>query len=320
MPKTATPSIFLSDNTDYVIHLITIEYPHFKVKRTSNIIVKNNLNLYSRNKTLLCPFKLSKIFNKKNFLKKKGSCSLIVDMPKNYFLYNERIAYNIHLDCRTLEIPVNKISVTFCRAIRKNKQFNHLETRIARTYELFCKEYNFNKVQKLFNVIDYVLFSECSAKNITCISPTNIYTKLDNHGLNKSIGINNLILFPCCSVGLINIDYYLQVKIHFDAMLTNDEAVYIPIYFSDSLDNIMPNPNNNNNMNNNNVKKNESPFNNNSQSNMSSDNLNVKNINSINDPDDINSVSSKGDNESQPGKDMNIDGKKSCILDKNNDE
>ena len=319
LPKTVTPSIFLANGTDYVMHFITVEYPHFKTKRTNIIIVKNDLNFNSRNGNLFCPAKFSRIYNKKNFLKKKGSCQLTLDMPKNYFLYNEKIVYNIHLDCRTLEIPVNKISVTFCRNLRKNKEFNHLDTRIERTYELFYKEYNFNKVQKLFNVIDYMHFSDISVQNITCISPTDTYIKLDNHGLNEANGRNTLSLYPSCSLGLIKIDYYLQIKIHFDAMLTNNEVVYIPIYFSDSLDNIIPKPiitNVNNNIN----KKNEVPISNNSQSNVCNNNTNMNNIKSINDPDDINSVSANEDNEYQPGKDMNIDGKKNNLDDKTNDD
>ena len=319
LPKTATPSIFLNNGTDYVMHFISVEYPHFKVKRTNIIIVKNDLNFYSRNRNLLSPLKLSRIFNKKNFLKKKGSCQLIVDMPKNYFLYNEKIVYNIHLDCRTLEIPVNKISVTFCRALRKNKEFNHLDSRIERTYELFGKDYNFNKIQKLFNVIDYMHFSDCSVQNITCISPTETYIKLDNHGLNEANGGSTLSLYPSCSLGLIKIDYYLQIKIHFDVVLTTNEAVYIPIYFSDSLDNIIPKPIINN-VNNKIDKKNEMPIPNNSQSTMTNNNTNMNNIKSINDPDDINSVNANEDIEPQPGIDMNIDGKKNNLDDKLNDK
>ena len=92
------PSIFI-DTHDYVKHLITVKYPHFGAKRTKVLIVKNNLNFHSKNRQLLCPFNYPINFNKKKFFMKKGSCNLVITMPRNYFLYNEKISYNIHLDC-----------------------------------------------------------------------------------------------------------------------------------------------------------------------------------------------------------------------------
>ena len=53
--------------------------------------MKNLIKYHSINRILLSPFHLQNTFNKKNLLNDKGSCQLIIDMPKNYFLYNERI-------------------------------------------------------------------------------------------------------------------------------------------------------------------------------------------------------------------------------------
>ena len=154
LPKNARPSIFL-DNQDYVKHLITVDYPHFGVKKTNVFIVKSNLNFHSQNRQLLCPFKYPTTFNKKKFFKKKGSCKLIITMPRNFFLYNEKITYNIHLDCRLLDIPVYKIKVSFNRTFRKNRKDNYLEERTNSSSTLIFKEYNIDKTRKLVEIVDY---------------------------------------------------------------------------------------------------------------------------------------------------------------------
>ena len=157
LPRNARPSIFL-DNQDYVKHLITVDYPHFEVKKTNVFIVKNNLNFHSQNRQLLCPFKYPTTFNKKKFFKKKGSCKLIITMPRNFFLYNEKITYNIHLDCRLLDIPVYKIKVSFNRTFKKNRKDNYLKERTNSSSTLIFKEYNIDKTRKLVEIVDYIIF------------------------------------------------------------------------------------------------------------------------------------------------------------------
>ena len=243
LPKIAHPSIFLN-NSDYVKHFITIEYPYFNVKRTHIFIVKNNLNFHSKNRSLLCPFKYQTTFNKKKFFKKKGSCKLVIEMPRNYFLYNEKVGYNIHLDCRILEIPVYKISVTFCRTLKKKYKSNYLRSNIEHTDKLFFKDYNLNKNEKLFNIIDYIYFSAGMAWDKTSSSPTETYKRFDCHGLYEINDQTLKNLYPSCSVGLINIEYSLRVKIYFDTILTTDEKVFAPLDFCDILDFNNPNGNN----------------------------------------------------------------------------
>ena len=266
LPKIAHPSIFLN-NSDYVKHFITIEYPYFNVKRTLIFIVKNNLNFHSRNRALLCPFKYQTTLNKKKFFKKKGSCKLVIEMPRNYFMYSEKVGYNIHLDCRILEIPVHKISVTFCRTLKKRYKSNYLKSNIEHTDKLFFKDYNLNKNEKLFNVVDYIYFSAGIAWDSTSSSPTETYKRFDAHGLYEINDQTLQNLYPSCSVGLINIEYSLRVKIYFDTILTSDEQVFVPLDFCDIL--YFNNPNTNYN--------NQAFFVNNMQSNMLMPNIIMNN-------------------------------------------
>jgi hypothetical protein len=80
-------------------------------------------------------------------------------MPKNYFLYNEKVGYNIVLDCRTLNIPVKKLKVSLIRRVKKNNSHNLLHTRERSHTSLIDKEYNLDKKQKLFNFVDYFLLT-----------------------------------------------------------------------------------------------------------------------------------------------------------------
>ena len=241
LPKNARPSIFL-DNQDYVKHLITVDYPHFGVKKTNVFIVKSNLNFHSQNRQLLCPFKYPTTFNKKKFFKKKGSCKLIITMPRNFFLYNEKITYNIHLDCRLLDIPVYKIKVSFNRTFRKNRKDNYLEERTNSSSTLMFKEYNIDKTRKLVEIVDYITFNDSLATFPIPNSPSDIYKMMDAHGLYE---VNDpfLRLYPSCSVGLINVEYSLKAKIYFDTIFTSDEQVFWPVDFCDILDYNMPNQN-----------------------------------------------------------------------------
>ena len=263
LPKFAHPSIFLN-NSDYVKHFITIEYPYFNVKRTLIFIVKNNLNFHSRNRSLLCPFKYPTTFNKKKFLQYNN-----FDFKK-ILLRKKRlniIFISIHLDCRILEIPVYKISVTFCRTLKKNYKSNYLKNNIVHTDKLFFKDYNLNKNEKVFNIVDYIYFSAGIAWDRTSLSPTETYKRFDTHGLYEINDQTLQNLYPSCSVGLINVEYSLRVKIYFDTILTTDEQVFAPLDFCDILDFNSQNSNYNN----------QAFYVNNNQLNMHMPNVNMSN-------------------------------------------
>jgi len=49
--------------------------------------VKNHLKYHSIKKHLLSPLKYQETFNKKKFFVKKGSCKIVINMPRTYFLY-----------------------------------------------------------------------------------------------------------------------------------------------------------------------------------------------------------------------------------------
>ena len=310
LPKNARPSIFI-DTHDYVKHLITVKYPHFGSKRTKVLIVKNNLNFHSKNRQLLCPFNYPINFNKKKFFMKKGSCNLVITMPRNYFLYNEKISYNIHLDCTLLDIPVYKIKISFKRTLKRNRKDNYLRQRINSTDTLTSKEYQIDKTKKLIDIVDYITFNDPLSNLPKPNSPSDIYKMMDAHGLYE---VNDpfLRLYPSCSVGLINVEYSLKAKIYFDTIFTSDEQVFWPVDFCDILDYKMPNQNDIN-LNNNNFNQ---IFNSSDIKPINNNNLINNNIINNNVIDDINLV--ENEVAAPVGLTINFDGKKKFLEDNEN--
>ena len=328
LPTYTRPSIYIN-NRNYVKHFICVEYPHFNIKRTFLFVVKNHLVYHSRNRTLLCPFTYPTTFNKKKFFKKKGSCQLVINMPRNYFLYNEKVGYNIHIDCRLLQIPVYKVKVTFCRTTKKNFSNDILRTRRTSSEQLFYKEYNLDKKQKTFNVIDYIVFSDPSAPMDSCISPSEIYQQMDNHGLYEIDDQSLRSLYPSCSEGLLVLEYSLRVKVYFDTIFTSDEFVFVPVDFCDLINYNIPQLNQVNNMNNMNINNNINNSNNINQiqvpnnpkpnlvnNNNININNNIINNNNINDSNSINNINIINEGSAPPMiQGQNIDGKKNFLED-----
>ena len=250
LPIYTRPSIFINQN-DYVRHILTIEYPHFQVKRSMLFIVKNDANFLLRTRALLAPYTHQKSFYKKKFFMKKGFFQMNINMPSNYFLYNDKVRYNIHLDFTMLEINASKIKVKFYRKIKKNFSNNISETRREVNEELFYKLYNLDKNQKVIDINSHIAFKDNPNQNKEkCISPSEIYKQLELHGLFEINDPSLKSLYPSCSEGLIQIEYSLKVKVYLDSIFTTNEEVLIPINFCEILDNNISNTFNNQNMNN----------------------------------------------------------------------
>ena len=285
------------------------------MKRTWLFIVKNHFKCHFNTRIFESPFIHQKTFFKKKFYKQKGSCQLTIKMPRNFFLYNERVLYNIHLDCRILQIPVYKIKVSFLRKIKKNFSNNITSTRLQYNNQLFSKDYNLDKIKKLFNIVDYVTFDDFSPKSERnkVLPPSEIYQQAEEHGLYE-IDDNTLKnLYPSCLEGLLHIKYLLKVKIFFDTILTSDEQEMIPFDFCDIIDENMPLQDYNTNQIDQ-INTQSNTINENINLNNNIINNNIINNNIINN----NIINNDMNNINNPFIYNNIDGKKNYLEDKEN--
>ena len=333
LPTYTRPSIFLN-RTDYVKHFISVDYPHFNVKRTLLFAVKNHIKYHFQTRILRCPYNYQTVLNKKKFISNKGSCRFIINMPRNYFLYNEKIGYNIFLDCNTLQIEVKSIKISLLRKIKNNFRNNYLHIRNKKYETLLTKAYNTKKGEKTYNIVDYICFCDCPSLNKDYVPAISIYNWMDSHGLFEVDDDSLKNLLPSFPVGLISIDYFLHAEIEYDSIFTSDDRIDIPIEFCSIIydniqntNNIQPNyPNDipNNNMNNNiNNSLNNNIYNsiNNSMNQITTSSNNFRPNNSTNNFVNINEVDNINiiENENAPPptiKTNNIDIKKNYAEDK----
>jgi len=245
LPNYAYPSIYFSRD-NYVKHYFSVEYPHFKVKRTIMFIVKNNLNFNTYNNSLKAPVECQVKYNKSKLFFSKGSCILTIKMPKNYFLYNEKITYNINLNCKELKIGIKKFRVSLYRVEKKNLPKERFKSRRQNTVKIFFKDYNINKKQDIYNITDFIVFSNIIYVKSNSPCPYDIYKVFEEHGLFEVDEKNFNYLYPSCVGGLLSIDYFLKVKVYFDTTWTFDESINIPIDFCSILEDKKNNSINNN--------------------------------------------------------------------------
>ena len=245
LPKHAYPSIFFNKD-NYVKHYFSVEYSHFKVKRTIMFIVKNNLNFNTKNNSLKAPMEVRKKYNKSKLFFSKGSCVLKIKMPKNYFLYNEKIEYNINLNCKELKIGIQKFRVTLYRVEKNNLPKERFKSRRKNTVNIYYKDYNINKKQDIYNITDFLAFSNKKHAKSNSPCPYDIYKVFEAHGLFEVNEQNFNFLYPSCVGGLLSIDYFLKFKIYFDSAWTYDESINIPIDFFSIIEDKKNNSINNN--------------------------------------------------------------------------
>ena len=191
------------------------------VKRTLIFIVKNNIPIPNN---IGAPVKVEQKFNKSKLFFKKGSCNLKVELPKNYFLFSEKLSFNINFNRKDLKMKIKKLSISLYREIRKNNSNNKL--RSLSTIKIQSKDYIINENQDIYNINDCFYLSNSSQKQ----SFSDVYNVLEKHGLFE-INEKYDYLYPSCAGGLLSIDYYLKAKIYFESSLTFDETIRIPLNF-----------------------------------------------------------------------------------------
>ena len=224
----AYPSIYFSKE-DYVKHYLCIEYPHFKVKRTIMFIVKNKINL--NDYYLIAPFKIEETYNKSKFIFDKGFCVLTVNMPKNYFEYNEAISFNIKLNCKNLKLRIEQFQIKVCRHECKNYPNYRLNSKEKTKINLFWKYYKFYKNQDIYEISDYFYFPNFYQNSKLPCNPNQIYKEYDLHGPFEINETNLYNLKPSALGGLLSVKYFFKIKVFFKSFWTMDEKYSIPIYF-----------------------------------------------------------------------------------------
>ena len=126
IPTTIHPtcSFLVNSALGYSKHFFTVELPNLNLKRALLIVIKNNANFTNENNLLQMPCKFFKTISKSKFLVNKGEFSITVNLPKNVFYFDEPIPFEIFLDCKNLDLIINKIDISLIRKKRHNNKSN----------------------------------------------------------------------------------------------------------------------------------------------------------------------------------------------------
>ena len=235
IPDDAYPSINFGYN-DVVRHSFIVELPEVEAKRTKIFAIKNNFPKNRDNTLLKDMIEENKEFKKSKLFFEKGSCLLNFKMPKNYFYYNEKIPFEVNLDCSNLKMEIKSVKISLYRRERNNLKTDYSKTRNSGGKIINQKLIDLQKGLNNYHISDIIEFPTSSDNN--CLYPPNVYKSLDEHGL---LEVNDskftYYLYPSSYNGLLSVDYFISLDINFDSSLTFDEEFLVPIYFSANFEN-----------------------------------------------------------------------------------
>ena len=273
---------FIVDKTPgYSKHFFSAEIPHLNVKRTLIIVIKNNANFTIGNNLFKMPCQYFKKITKSNFLVNKGALNLTVNLPKNVFYYDEPVPFEIILDCKNLNLEINKIEITLKRTKRLNYKSNFSKARNSENNILINKNIQLDPKLKE-QVIKNEIYFPINSIDENFIFPPLVYqsieknenyfpkTSSDNPKYKLAQFEKQFVIYPSCINSMISVDYFLEIKLYFPSSWTTDETLIIPVDFLTRPDekqidnnNIGHNiPGNYNNVNNNNIGQNIPYYNN----------------------------------------------------------
>ena len=126
IPTTLNPTccIILDKNAENLTHWFSAEFPSLKVKRTLQIVIKNNPNFTLQNTLLKIPYTFSSKKSKSILFINKGDFKITINLPKNSFYYDEKIPYEIILDLKNFHLKLNGLEVSILRTVSKNTKLS----------------------------------------------------------------------------------------------------------------------------------------------------------------------------------------------------
>ena len=223
----------------YIFHYVTIKTPLIKFNKSKNIIIKEHRFFTFENKLL----KIPKIHYKEFFKCIDGSggrISCFFKLQKNSFIYNEKIPFELHLDCTEYNPKVKEVIITINKNLFLNyKEENDKKVHFKTDFEKKMFYTNFNiensKQQKheLKGTINIL-------KNDNC---KEAYLSMERMKDDKLI--RNVILAPFCMGKYVSIEYTLKVEIKYKERFRDTFEFPVEIISYDDNYNLNPIPQSN---------------------------------------------------------------------------
>ena len=228
IPLNAYPSC-LFEPKSYVTHFIVCEFESLKVKKSFNIIIKNNYHFTQENKLLKFPAVYKQIITKHKYaLLSCGYFELKVTLEKNICPYNDNLPIIIDIDCTKLTmIKIKAVKIYIYRNYRKNLQINKKVIKEGKTEEIVRKTLPLNEGEKMYHVEDGIKLPLSSND----LNPEAVYRMLDNDKSISKLKSYSVKLFPSCEGGLLSCHYSIKILVETNTLFSTNEEMNIPIDF-----------------------------------------------------------------------------------------
>ena len=206
----------------YVKHILSFEFPSLRKEKEEEIIIKNSPLFTIENGLYKSPAVISLEKRKWLLIISRGKFVATLKLPKNSFAYDEKIPYELEIDCKDLDIKIENVKIDLIKKEYLNNRHSYKEVDMYRE-KIPIKNYGLVKGETNYLIKDFFYFPDY-------INPLKIYNKLDKRE-KKSLFSEKEFLYPSCSGGLLSVEYILKIKLKFDLFLSNDEIMLMPIDF-----------------------------------------------------------------------------------------
>ena len=152
-----------------------------------------------------------------------GEFICTLKLLKNSFSYNENIPYVIDIDCSKLKIGLTRIYISLMLAVCKNSETSHKKSLSRIDKKIASKTFYFSKVQDKYHLEEVMKLPKDN--------PYEIYKQLDADNRCYGEKYKDVLLFPSCYDGLLTCEYYFQILLETNTLLSTDEYLIMPIDF-----------------------------------------------------------------------------------------
>ena len=222
IPKEIDPTL-LDENTNFIKHILTINFPKVKAKKSIGIIIQNRQIFLKENglfKTSIVKFH---DIQKSIIFQKNSKIAYLFSTEQNSYPYNAYIPYEIIMNCTESEEIIDHLRVSLSRKIYFGAN-DKIKSEIV-----LLKKYKLpmNK-KKIFKMSGHFLFPLISDYfSVNSMRVYNNYNNIELNDLNKDF--NDVSLFPTCFSSLFICSYFLNFEIIFKSFFIKNELVSIPI-------------------------------------------------------------------------------------------
>ena len=223
IPINISPTL-LHEETNFIRHYLSIEFPQIKCKKTIGIIIQNRQKFSKENGLFKNSIEKFNDIHKSIIFKNKSKIAYLFKTEKNSYAYNQLIPYEIIMNCTESDLKIDHLRVTLTRNIYFGAN-DKIDSKIIllKNYEL-----SINNKSKIFKISDHFLFPVIS--DYFSVNPMRIYNYYNKQVINNfDKDFSNVNLFPTCFSSLFICNYCLNFEIIFKSLFVKNELLSIPI-------------------------------------------------------------------------------------------